>query len=126
MVRGRCLSVAPGLPSRDLARTAEHYRSLGFEPAYQTDGFQILRRDGLELHFALKSDHDPKRTAMWIYIRVEDADEMYQELKAAGAHDLREPRDTDYKMREVAYIDPDGNLILFGSNKTAPSGAQRG
>jgi uncharacterized glyoxalase superfamily protein PhnB len=109
-----------------LARTPEHYRRLGFEVTFQMGGFQILTRDALELHFRLKSDRDPKRTAMWIYIRVEDADKMYEELKAAGADGLREPRDTDYKMREVAYIDPDGNLILFGSNKTASAGAARG
>ena len=24
-------------------------------------------------------------------------------------------RDTDYRMRELAHIDPDGNLLLFGS-----------
>jgi len=67
------------------------------------------------LHFALKPDHDPGRTATWVYISVEDADELSAELDASGAGQGRTPRDTDYKMRELAHIDPDNNLLLFGS-----------
>ncbi|MFZ0667891.1 MAG: VOC family protein [Acidimicrobiales bacterium] len=119
--RGRILSVAPGLPTTDMARTVEHYGRLGFifsAPGSQsvTDAcFSIAQRDGIELHFALKEDHDPARTAMWIYVGVEDADEIGAEFAAAGVEVRRPPHDTDYKMRELAYIDPDGNMLLFGS-----------
>jgi len=45
------------------------------------------------------------------------------ELNASGASQGRVPRDTDYKMREFAHIDPDGNLLLFGSPLSSdPSG----
>jgi uncharacterized protein len=44
-----------------------------------------------------------------------DADELSAELDASGAGQGRTPRDTDYQMRELAHIDPDGNLLLFGS-----------
>ena len=64
---GRVLSVAPGLPTTDLARTIEHYRLLGFvfdvpgsEPAADAS-FAIAERDGIELHFAVERDHDPDR-----------------------------------------------------------------
>lgn len=66
---GRCLSVAPGMPSRDMARTVGHYRRLGFTfaaPGQEPpDGaaFAIATRDGIELHFAVQPDHDPARTA---------------------------------------------------------------
>jgi len=119
---GRLFSVAPGLPTTDMARTVEHYQRLGFtfsapgsagSPAEA--GFAIGERDGVALHFALKPDHDPSRTATWVYISVEDADELSAELEASGAGQGRTPRDTDYKMRELAHIDPDGNLLLFGS-----------
>lgn len=121
MAKARCLSVAPGLPTTDMQRTVRHYRQLGFTATMQSDGFSILGRDGVELHFALKPDHDPTRTATWVYVRVLDADAMYAEFKAAGVQGLHEPRDTDYKMRDTPCIDPDGNLILFGSplRKTA-------
>ncbi|MGH3403915.1 MAG: ankyrin repeat domain-containing protein, partial [Streptosporangiaceae bacterium] len=118
---GRCLSVAPGMPTTDLARTVQHYRRLGFSfsapgaPSLAEADFAIAERDGIELHFAVKPDHDPKRTATWVYIGVEDADAMNEELNAAGAGQGRPVRDTDYRMRELAHIDPDGNLLLFGS-----------
>jgi uncharacterized protein len=119
---GRLFSVAPGMPTTDMARTIEHYQRLGFTfsapgsagPLAET-GFAIGERDGVALHFALKPDHDPSRTATWVYISVEDADELSAEFDASGASQGRTPRDTDYKMRELAHIDPDGNLLLFGS-----------
>jgi uncharacterized protein len=119
---GRLFSVAPGLPTTDMARTVGHYQRLGF--AFAAPGsavppgevsFAIGERDGVSLHFALKPDHDPSRTATWVYISVEDADELSAEFDAAGVGQGRTPRDTDYMMRELAHIDPDGNLLLFGS-----------
>ena len=117
----RLLSVAPGMPTTDMARTVEHYSRLGFvfstpgSPSLAGAEFAIGRRDGIELHFALKPDHDPARTATWVYIGVEDADAMSDELTVAGAGQGHPVRNTDYGMRELAHIDPDGNLLLFGS-----------
>src|SRR6202167_1871739 len=119
---GRLFSVAPGIPTTDMARTVEHYQRLGF--TFSAPGpaatpaearFAIGERDGVSLHFALKAEHDPSRTATWVYISVEDADELSAEFDASGAGQGRTPRDTDYKMRELAHIDPDGNMLLFGS-----------
>ncbi len=128
---GRLFSVAPGIPTTDLARTVEHYQRLGFTfsvpgsaaPAAEAS-FAMAERDGVSLHFALKPDHDPSRTATWVYISVEDADELSAEFNASGAGQGRSPRDTDYKMRELAHIDPDGNLLLFGSPLRADSAAR--
>jgi uncharacterized protein len=109
-----------------MARTVEHYRRLGFafaapgSPSVAGADFAIATRDGIELHFALKRDHDPARTATWVYIGVDDADVLAAEFAAAGAGQGRVPRDTDYKMRELAHIDPDGNLLLFGSPLAEP------
>ena len=120
---GRLFSVAPGLATTDMARTIEHYQRLGFTfsvPGSAGPGaeaaFAIGERDGVALHFALKPDHDPERTATWIYIHVEDADAVSAEFDASGVGQGRAPRDTDYKMRELAHVDPDGNLLLFGSD----------
>lgn len=126
--RGQCLSVAPGIPTTDMARTVEHYQRLGFafsapgSPSVADANFAIAERDAIALHFALKPDHDPAKTATWVYVSVADADVISEEFKAAGAGQGREPRDTDYKMRELAHIDPDGNLILFGSPLRSAAG----
>ena len=128
---GRLLGVAPGIPTTDMARTIEHYQRLGFvfsapRSAVPPAGasFAIGERDGVALHFALKPDHDPSRTATWVYISVEDADEMSAEFDASGAGQGRTPHDTDYQMRELAHIDPDNNLLLFGSPLRKPPAGQ--
>jgi ankyrin repeat protein len=113
-----------------MARTIEHYRRLGFtfsaagSPDVGDAEFAIAERDGVELHFALKRDHDPSRTAAWLYLRVEDADELAAEFAAAGTEPQRAVHDTEYHTREFALIDPDGNLLLFGSRQPdAPAGS---
>jgi ankyrin repeat protein len=40
---------------------------------------------------------------------------MGAELTAAGMDQGRPVLTTDYRMRQIAHIDPDGNLLLFGS-----------
>jgi uncharacterized glyoxalase superfamily protein PhnB len=116
MVETRWLSVAPGMPTTDMERTRRHYARMGFAArAYEDGGFAILTRDAVELHFSLRADHDPRRTAACLYVRVEDVDAVYRELEAAGVELRREPRDTDHCMRELPHIDPDNNMIIFGS-----------
>ncbi len=112
---GRLTAVAPGLPTADMARTVEHYQRLGFHFSLRGEDFSIARREGVELHFALKPEHDPARTATWIHVTVEDADVLAEEFRASGFPPRREPHDTDHHLREFAHIDPDGNLLLFGS-----------
>jgi hypothetical protein len=78
------------MPTTDIARTFEHYERLGLPssflsaPTATAGGFAIALRDGLELHFALQQHHDPVTTATWVYIGVEDADAMSDELDACG------------------------------------------
>ncbi|HEY4125154.1 MAG TPA: VOC family protein [Rhizomicrobium sp.] len=106
--------MAPIMPTTDIPRTVRHYRAMGFKAEIMGD-FVMTSRDDIELFFSLNPYHDPKRTAACIYVRVNDADGLHAELKAAGVSGLHDPRDTDYKMREFASGDPDNNLILFGS-----------
>jgi hypothetical protein len=108
-------SVAPGMPTADIQRTIEFYRLLGFAMTLNRSDFVILERECIELHFALKTDHDPKHTATWIYVRVADPDALHEEFASAGVQRLGDVHGTDYKMREFPVIDPDGNLLLFGA-----------
>jgi hypothetical protein len=71
-------------------------------------------RDDIELHFSVISDYEPLRMAGCVWVFVDDADALYAEWNLLGV-DVREPFDTDYKVREGAYIDPDNNLLRFGS-----------
>jgi uncharacterized glyoxalase superfamily protein PhnB len=110
-------TIAPILPVRDVAAALAHYASLGFSVTPYEDGldYAFAERDDVHLHFGRIPDHDPERTAMSIYIYVDDAEALYAEWRDAGAGGhLGAPEDTPWGMREGVHIDPEGNAIRFG------------
>ena len=44
-----------------------------------------------------------------------DADDVAGHLRSVGRGKTTMPVDTSYGMREGAHVDPDGNLLRFGS-----------
>jgi predicted enzyme related to lactoylglutathione lyase len=112
--RPRCKSVCPIMPTTDVARTVQFYQALGFSVDVHGD-FVMTMRDDVELFLSLNPEHDPKRTAACVYLRVDDADALHAHWQAEGIEGLKPLRDTDYRMREFAIIDPDGNMMLCGS-----------
>lgn len=109
------------MPTTDITRTVKFYETLGFAVEVHGD-FVTTRRDAVEVFLSFKPDHDPKRTASCVYIYVDDADALHALWQEAGIVGLRELRNTDYKMREFALIDPDGNLMLYGSRRSTEEG----
>jgi len=101
------------MPTTDVARSVGWYRAAGFAVEVHGD-FVMTRRDDIELFLSPNPEHDPKRTASCVYVRVTDADALHAGWTAAAVG-VGELRDTDYRMREFALIDPDGNMMLFGS-----------
>nr|WP_040811015.1 VOC family protein [Nocardia concava] len=111
-------NVAPVIPVLDLDAALDRYRRLGFTAhAYEGDArYGFADRGGISLHLTEWSEHDPKRTASAIYLYVSDADALYAEWSAANLPGrLVPPIDTDYGLREFAYVDPDGTLHRVGS-----------
>ena len=49
-----------------------------------------------------------------MYLHVDDADELATEWRNAGMQ-VTEPEDQEYGKHEGTHLDPDGNLIRFGS-----------
>lgn len=118
----RATRVAPILVSRDLDAALESYRRLGFDVrAYRAAPgapviYAFLSFGPGELHIARVEALDPKATTSACYLYVEDADAVHEAWKVAAVEGhLHPPADTPYGMRELAYIDPDGNLIRVGS-----------
>lgn len=59
---------------------------------------------------------DPLTTLVAVYLYVADADALHAEWTAAAVEGrFHAPTDTDYGLREGAYVDPDGNLLRYGS-----------
>jgi hypothetical protein len=109
--------IVPVFVTTDLARALAHYERLGFEVEAYAGGdfYGYARRDRVEIHLALVDSLDPRTTTSCAYVYVDNAAALYEEWAAAGAERLHRPTPTDYGLLEGTHVDPDSNLIRFGS-----------
>ena len=104
--------VAPIFPVHDLSASLAFYSSIGFTTrAYEGGGYGYATRDGIEIHLGMSSTNSTPAAA---YLFVEDADEFAEMWHSAGAV-VRAPVDTEWGKHEGVLVDPDGNVIRFGS-----------
>ena len=105
--------IAPIFAIRDLNRAMAHYDQLGFATrAYPGGGYGFATRDGIEIHLGVIPAEDSRTSAAYLF--VEDADELAAIWLAAGV-EVHSPVDTEWGQHEGAVVDPDGNVIRFGS-----------
>lgn len=115
-------AVAPVVPVRDVQLALARFERLGFltaeyretgdeEPIY---GYACFGPG--EFHVACVEGLDPATTTSALYLYVEDADAVFEAWSDAGVEGrFHPPVDTPYGLREMAYVDPDGNLMRVGS-----------
>lgn len=129
----------PNLPARDLDATAAMFARVGVSETHRYDGYSILERADVELHYYAKADLDPATTAGMAYIRVTDVDSLYAEVLDAGfevlAPDVLGERwdrgaslerisaleDKPWGLREFALLDVDNNLLRIGQPLQRPT-----
>ncbi|WP_299202243.1 VOC family protein [uncultured Tateyamaria sp.] len=110
----------PILPSRDFDATQAFYAQLDFDTWYKDDGYLLMNRDKVELHFFSKADHAPETCDHGVYIRPKDVDAFSDELvkldlpRADAFPKFMPVEDKPWGMREAALWDPDGNLLRIG------------
>ncbi len=117
-VAGDMSVAAPVLITTDVPAALERYRALGFMVSAHADGHEygFLRRGEAWLHVSYAPDVDPSLNAVSAYLYCDDADALHAEWAASGVTGRHvAPMDTDYGLREGAYVDPDGNLLRYGS-----------
>jgi uncharacterized glyoxalase superfamily protein PhnB len=106
--------IAPIFPVSDLAAALAHYQKLGFATrAYHHGGYGFATLDAVEIHLGVTPDAS-RSTPAAAYLFVDDADAWAERWAATGA-DVRRPVDTEWGQHEGVVIDPDGNIIRFGS-----------
>lgn len=109
MLRG----VSPIFAVSDLDEAFAHYRRLGFAVrVYQGGGYGYVSRDGVEFHLGVVPDEDRRTSSAYLF--VADADELAAQWRSAGL-EVGLPEDTEWGQHEGAVVDPDGNVIRFGS-----------
>jgi DNA-binding MarR family transcriptional regulator len=102
---------------RDLSAALAHYTTLGFSTlaSDDSDGYGFADRNGVELHLAADPGNDPIHPGS-AYLYVRDAGALYEEWSRPGIAGHTHPVEpTPYKLLEGAHVDPDGNMIRFGS-----------
>ena len=111
--------IAPIFPVRDLSASLEHYQRLGFATrTYAKGGYGFASLDDVEIHLGVVPG-GASTTPASAYLFVEDADQLAQRWTSTGA-DVRPPVDTEWGQHEGVVIDPDGNIIRFGSPMAHP------
>ena len=106
------------LPSRDFHATESFYALLGFETAFKSDGWMILKRGGLELEFFFHPKLKPAKSWFSACFRTDRLDELYISFQDAGlpSNPKSIPRLTgieplDAGIRAFYLVDLDGSLI---------------
>ena len=115
------IDIIPKLPMRDKAITKNYYvNQLGFTDigSQDFDGYLILGRDQIEIHFFEFKDLDPKENYGQVYIRTEDIDSLYQSLVDNGSaiHPSGHLQIKPWGQKEFSMLDPDHNLLTFGQS----------
>jgi hypothetical protein len=105
--------IAPIFPVHELDTAMAHYQRLGFTTrAYEGGRYAFATRDGIEIHLGQVPDgHSQKGSA---YLWVEDADELAAAWCSRRV-EVHPPEDSERGQHEGAVVDPDGNVIRFGS-----------
>lgn len=120
----RLISSAPVLLVRDVIVAADYYRdALGFTSRHvygEPPDFCIVHRDGHHVMLAkadaehIKPHWQIRKATASAYFWVDDADTLYEQMKAAGARIDYHLTTKPYGVREFGVQDVDGHDLAFG------------
>ena len=113
--------IHPKLPMRNKTSTRDFYTNkLDFQEFGITDfdGYLILQKDSIQIHFFEFKELDPKENYGQVYIRTDDIDKFYQSLlnKKTSIHPNGYLQIKPWGQKEFALLDPDNNLLTFGQS----------
>ncbi|MEX6690108.1 VOC family protein [Danxiaibacter flavus] len=111
--------INPKLPMRDKAATRDFYvNKLEFREfgSADYDGYLMVEKDNIQLHFFEFKELDPKENYGQVYIRTDQIDQLYQRMldKQLSIHPNGHLQTKPWGQREFSMLDPDNNLLTFG------------
>ncbi len=111
-------NINPKLPMRNKAATKDFYlNKLGFEQyGGDFDGYLMVEKDNVQIHFFEFKELDPKENYGQIYIRTDDIDALYKSFQNNQTiiHPNGHLQTKPWGQKEFSILDPDNNLLTFG------------
>ncbi|MFC5282040.1 bleomycin resistance protein [Pedobacter alpinus] len=110
--------VCPKLPMRNKNSIITYYKKLGFVVIGDYEGYLMITKDEIEIHFFEFKDLIPLENYGQVYIRVKDIEVFYDFLLANDIpiHPNGALQNKPWKQKEFSLLDPDGNLLTFGED----------
>src|SRR5260370_11725066 len=107
------ISIAPRSLVRDMEQALAFCGQLGFVTTYHDEGFAIVERDGVALHFNASDSEDPPNDHVLGWISVTNIEALYQQYVPTGA--IQSPLQVQpWGRKEFVLCDPDRHLLIFG------------
>lgn len=111
--------IHPKLPMRSKVETLKFYRDkLKFEVfgATDFDGYLMLQKDTIQIHFFEHKNLDPFENYGQVYIRTNDIDFLFDAFVKANVqiHPAGNLEVKPWGQKEFSILDPDHNLLTFG------------
>ena len=113
--------IHPKLPMRDKSATKDFYiNKMGFQQVGNVDydGYLMIKKDKIEIHFFEFKDLNPKENYGQVYIRTTAIEKLYQmaldkkiAMPKAGHLEMKH-----WRQKEFSILDPDHNLLTFGES----------
>ena len=75
--------------------------------------YAVLKRDAVTLEIAEKPEH---KGSSAIYINVTDVDALHDQMLSVQGGRVGNLYDRDYGVRDFRVEDPEGNVLIFGSD----------
>ena len=112
--------IHPKLPMRNKNETRAFYMQMGFTQlgTVDYDGYLMLERDHIQIHFFEFNALDPKENYGQVYIRTDNITALYQSFiqNRTPIHPNGKLESKPWGQREFSVLDPDSNLLTFGQS----------
>ncbi len=113
--------IHPKLPMRDKIATRNFYSNkLSFQEFGRADfdGYLMMQKDNIQIHFFEFKSLDPKENYGQVYIRTDVIDNYYQTLldNKTSIHPNGRLEIKPWGQKEFSVLDPDNNLLTFGQS----------
>ena len=108
-------SVVPRFLVGDMEQALAFYGQLGFATTYHDEGFAIIERDGIALHFNVSDPtQEPPKGHSVCYIGVTNIEALYQQYLPTGAIQSPLPlQATAWGTKGFWLCDPFRNILIF-------------